>query len=1168
MFSHFFIDRPIFACVVCLIITLLGAVCIPMLPVEQLPDIVPPTIVVNATYPGASARDVVNAVAIPLEESLNGVDNMIYMSTQCTSNGSVSIAVTFAVGTDPDIASVLVQNRAKTAEPLLPEEVRRQGLRVTKRGGEIVCMITLFEKIDEKTGEAAENDDDGTFGGGISGALRKPDRGAKSGQYLANYASLYLRDRLARVAGVGEISMFDRRQFSMRVWLDEDAMTARGLSVQEVQAAIRAQNTQVAAGRVGLAPVPEGIQTNLAVVTLGRLQDVDQFENLILRVDDDGGVLRLKDVALIELGAADYTSESRFNGRMSTGISVAPQAGANVLNVSDGIVNMMESLAETLDRSGLTYAIPFNATDFVKATVSEFWETLFLCVIFVVFTIYIFLQDWRAALIPILTIPVSIIGTFFLIWCFGFSINTMTLFGLILVIGIVVDDAIVVVENTQRLIDEEGLEPHVAAKKSMIQVIGPVVAMVLIMMAVFLPTSMMQGIVGMLYKQFALTIAGAIFISGVCGVTLAPALCAILLRPSIPKEKRFIGFRIFNFFFDNFGNFYLKTVKTMIVVSPVILILWFVLCAVLIHYFTVLPKGFLPNEDQGVIYMEVRLPEGASQERTLEVLERVEKIVAAERVITRSQEYYERGIMQRLRDRFWDSKKTYIESGGIKATITINGFAFGSGQASNLGMAVMPLMPWDERRIEGLFSLDFLPHFITEYLPKVRMDEGLRPAAIQARIEKKLAGIPEARFRLFTPPPIQIGMTSGVAFVLLDERGVDPTVLAAVRDDLSLKAVDMDPIAAMHSPFNPNTPQIYLDIDRDKAMRMGVSLSELFAALQTYLGMAYVNDFNILGRTFRVNVQAKGEYRDSIQSILRMKVKNNNGEMVPIDAFTTMEEISGPQLLTRYNLFPSVSMTGILGPNRSTGEGIAKMEALAQTLPDGYNYDWTGLTYQEKRVGTQTAIFFAVSILFTFLILAAQYESWSSPLIIMMAVPLGVAGSLLAVIVFAILAAGLPAEINYESMTRLVMSAEINLYTQIGLLMMVGLSAKNAVLITEFARHKRVHEGVGLVQAAYEAGRLRLRPIFMTSFAFILGVTPLVWADGAGGYARNAIGNGVFGGLLTETFAGVYVTPVLFVLIQGTAEMCNRYIGAFLHHSRQKAARMAELDEVTLRHGD
>ena len=1144
MFSHFFIDRPIFACVVCLIITLLGIVAFPTLPIEQLPDIVPPTIAVSATYPGASAQDVINAVAIPLEEALNGVDNMIYMSTSCTSNGTMNISITFAVGTDPDIASVLVQNRAKSAEPLLPEEVRRQGIRVNKRGGEIVCTISLFEKdhVNTDKGDDAEN-----FGGGISGALKQKsnrrETGTKTGQYLANYASLYLKDRLTRVPGVGEVSMFDRRQFSMRIWLDVDAMAARGLSVQEVQAAIREQNAQVSAGRIGLEPISDGIQYNLAVVTLGRLADVSQFENMIIRVDDRGGVLRLKDVALIELGAADYTSESRFNGKMATGISIAPQAGANVLKVSDGIVELMQSLEESLARSGLEYAIPFNATDFVRATVHEFWETLILCVIFVVLTIYIFLQDWRAALIPILTIPVSIVGTFFLMWCFGFSINTMTLFGLILVIGLVVDDAIVVVENTQRLIDEEHLDPHTAAKKSMIQVIGPVVAMVLIMMAVFLPTSMMQGIVGKLYQQFALTIAGAIAISGVCAVTFAPALSAILLRPSVPKEKRFIGFRIFNFFFDGFGNFYLRTVKFMIYTAPLTLILWFALVAGLIWAVQALPHGFLPSEDQGVIYMEVRLPEGATMERTTEVLRRVERIVTAEQTIARSDEYYERDLLKKLYDRFWDTKKTYIESGGIKAAMYLNGFAFGSGQASNLGMVIMPLRTWDDRRVEG---------FHIPFLMKNRMDDGLRIPAIKARIEKKLNGIPEATFRLFEPPPIQIGMTNGVAYVLLDERGVDPTVLAAVRDDLAHKAVDNDPIVRMVSSFDPNSPQLYLDIDRDKAKRMGVNLVEINSALATYLGTSYVNDFNILGRTFRVNVQAKGEYRGNIHDVLRVKVKNSRGTMVPLEAFTTVKDVSGPQRLARYNMFPCVTMTGMIHPDRSTGEGIQKMEELSQTLPDGFSYDWTGLTFQEKRVGNQTAIFFAVSVLFTFLILSAQYESWSSPLIIMMAVPLGVAGSLTAVVLFAWHAGTQP---------------EINLYTQIGLLMMVGLSAKNAVLITEFARHRREH-GAGLFQAAYEAGRLRLRPIFMTSFAFIFGVVPLVWADGAGGYSRNAIGNGVFGGLFMETMVGVYVTPVLFVLIQGSAEWFNRYISAFIHHSRMKAEREAGLEEIIVRHGD
>ncbi|MDR3234278.1 MAG: efflux RND transporter permease subunit [Planctomycetaceae bacterium] len=1147
MFSHFFIDRPVFACVICLVITLLGAVSVPSLPVEQFPDIVPPTIMVIATYPGASAEDVANAVAIPLEEQLNGVDNMIYMDSQCTSDGSLRITVAFEVGTDPDIASVLVQNRVKMAEPLLPDEVRRLGIKVIKRVNNFVCFVNLIEKMQgdadgnnavnnagSKTPDSVQSSQPAVRGG-ISGAAAAAEeaekKGTKSGPYLANYASLYLKDRLARVDGVGEVMVFDQRLFSMRVWLDEDAMAARGISVQEVYGVIQEQNVQVAAGRIGLEPVPEGVQTNLAVVTLGRLKEVSQFENLVLKVDELGGVLRLKDIATIELGAADYTTEARYNGRMATGMAIAPRAGANSLKVSANVVKLMESLKESIGRSGLEYKIPFNATDFVQATVDEFVETLCLCVLFVIFTVFIFLQDWRAALIPTLTIPVSIVGTFFLMWCFGFSINTMTLFGLILVIGIVVDDAIVVVENTQRIIDTEHLDGKAAAKKSMIQVMGPVVATVLVMMAVFLPTSMMQGIVGRLYKQFALTIAGSVGISGICGVTLAPALCAILLRPSIPKNRRKIWFRLFNFCFDGFAAVYLKTVKSMIYIAPVIFLLWCGLIYVLLWTVSTLPSGFLPNEDQGVIMMEVKLPEGASKERTAEILDRVEKLVRTQQTVNRSEDYYKRSLTTKIYERFWDKKKTYIESGGIKAAMYIGGFSFISGNGSNLGMVIMPLDTWKKRR-----------------------DDGLRIPAIQARLQVGLNKIAEAQFQMITPPPIQgLGMATGISYVLLDERGVEPTVLASVMEDLKYKAVDADPIVAAMTPFNPNSPRLFLDIDRDKAKRMGLSLGEVFAALQSYLGTAYVNDFNVFGRTYRVNMQAKGEYRDNVQDVLRIKVKNNKGTMVPLEAFTTLRETSGPQLLTRYNMFPSAAFTGILRPDRSTSEGIAKMEELSRSLPDGFSYDWTGVTFQEKRVGNQTAIFFAVSVLFAFLILAAQYESWAAPLIIMMAVPLGVAGSLTAVVLFAMHAGNMP---------------EINLYTQIGLLMMVGLSAKNAILITEFARERR-ESGVPLVQAAYEAGRLRLRPIFMTSFAFILGVLPLVWADGAGSNARNAIGDGVFGGLLMETFVGVYVTPVLFVLIMGIAEYFGKYINAFLDYSRAKAQRRsAELDEINLRRGD
>ncbi|MGL4595220.1 MAG: efflux RND transporter permease subunit [Thermoguttaceae bacterium] len=1159
MISHFFIDRPIFACVVCLIITLLGAVSIPSLPIEQFPEIAPPTITVTAQYPGASAEDVVNAVAIPLEQQINGVDDMIYMSTSCTSDGSMTITISFEVGTNPDIASVLVQNRVKMAEPKLPEDVRRYGVAVEKRATNFICFMSLFQKHNEdakneRDGKVNENEpkdatnskqssDVNTHGVGISGALAKAEAeheaekeaekndsnnstngshadkdSAKSGQYLANYASLYLKDRLARVKGVGQVMMFDTRDFSMRIWLDEDAMAAREVSVQEVHQAIREQNMQVAAGRIGVSPVPEGIQTNLAIVTLGRLADVTQFENIILRVDNAGRSLRLKDIAVIELGAASYTMECRYAGQMATALGVSMRSGANALDVADRTLALMAEMKESINRSGLEYAITYNATDFIKATVLEFVETLVLCVLFVVLTVYIFLQDWRAALIPTLTIPVSIVGTFFLMSVFDFSINTMSLFGLILVIGIVVDDAIVVVENTQRIIDEEHLDGHSAAKKSMNEVIGPVIATVLVMMAVFLPTAMMQGIIGTLYKQFALTIAGAVAISGICGVVLAPALCAILLRPSIPANKKFIGFRIFNFFFDGFGWIYLKTVKTMIFFAPLILILWFVLVGGLVLAMKFLPSGFLPNEDQGVIFCELRLPEGASQERTAAVLDHIETIFEYEKTIRHNE-------------------KGEIISGGIKSGLFINGFSFMSGQASNLALCIIPLKPWKERK-----------------------EKALKPQAIIERLKLKFNSVVEGEIQMFTPPPIMgLGMATGVSYELLDERDAGPYVLAQVMADLKNKATAPDgdgiPVGTIVfaiTPFNPNAPRLYLDIDRDKAKRMGLSFNEVSAALQTNLATAYINDFNKFGRTFRVNAQAKGEYRASIENVLMMKVKNKQGTMVPLSAFVKMHEISGPQLLTRFNLFPSASFTGIVRGDKSTGQAMEKLKEVSKTLPDGFGFDWSGMSFQQNRVGNQMTTIFFLSIAFAFLILAAQYESWSTPLIIMMAVPLGVAGAISAVVLFAIFGGSL---------------MEVNIYTQIGLLLIVGLSAKNAILITEFAKEKRDH-GMPLVQAAYEAGRLRLRPIFMTSFAFILGVVPLVVANGAGANSRNAIGNCVFGGLFMETMVGVYVTPVLFVLIQGSAEMISKRINAALAHSREKAKRHAEIEEVNLRHGD
>ncbi|MDR1923085.1 MAG: efflux RND transporter permease subunit, partial [Planctomycetaceae bacterium] len=965
MFSHFFIDRPIFSCVVCLVITLLGIVSMPNLPIEQFPDIVPPTIAINATFPGASAEDVANTVAIPLEQQLNGVDDMIYMETQCTSDGTMSITVSFEVGTDPNIASVLVQNRVKAAEPLLPDEVRRNGVRVDKRSSNFVCFLSLFEKppSNDNPNKATDN-----AGGVLAGeeSLLAQSGGTKSGPYLANYASLYIKDRLARVKDVGEVRTFDNRDFSMRIWLNEDIMAARAISVQDVHRAIAEQNVQVPAGRIGVSPVPEGIKTNLVIVAKGRLKEVVEFENIILRVEGNGEVVKLKDIARVELGAANYTMESRYNGKMSTGMAIAPRSGANAIEVAGNVIKELNSLKDSLSRAGLECEVTFNATDFISATVDEFAETLILCVAFVVFTVFMFLQDWRAALIPTLTIPVSIVGTFFLMSMFGFSINTMTLFGLILVIGIVVDDAIVVVENTQRIIDEEHLDGITAAKKSMVQVIGPVVATVLVMMAVFVPTAMMQGIVGRLYQQFALTIAGAIGISGICGLTLAPSLCAILLRPSVPKSKRLLPFRVFNFFFDGFRVFYLATVRRFISVAPLMLILWFTLVFGLIYIMKSLPSGFLPNEDQGAIFLETKLPEGASQERTRAALKLVEQMIDRQRVIKK------------------DADGNII-SGGVQSAMLINGFSFFSGAGSNHGMAIIRLAPWKDRKAKEL-----------------------KPSVIISRLEADLKyAVPEAAFTLTTPPPIMgLGMSTGVSYVLLDERDVGPNVVASVAEDLkdkmSQEKVEGGMPLFVHTmaPFNPRSPRLFLDIDREKVKRMGVDLTEVFAALASTLGTAYINDFNVFGRTYRVNVQAEGIFRDNVNDVYTLKVRNNEGTMVPLSSFVNVREISGPQLLTRYNLFPSAALTGIVHPLHSTSEGVEKMEELSKQLPDGFSYAWTGITFQEKRAGSQALVFFGISILFAFLILAAQYESWSSPLIIMMAVPLGIAGSVSAVFFF------------------------------------------------------------------------------------------------------------------------------------------------------------------------
>ncbi len=1118
MFAHFFINRPVFACVISLLIILIGLVSVFTLPVAQFPDIVPPTVSIRTSYPGANAEDVVNSVCIPIEQVVNGVDDMIYINSSCASDGSCTITVTFEVGTDPDMATVNVQNRVKQAEPVLPEEVRRQGVNVQKRASNFVMFLSIIDSVTMKTqlenkkvgpkkekhegllervarllgmiSDETEEDDLSARLSEEAKAEEAEDVGyteVKDAVYLSNYTNLYIKDTLARVDGVGDVMVFDTKTFSMRLWLDPEIMAARKISVQEILAVLREQNVQVASGRIGESPVPAGQVTNIPILTLGRLADVEQFGNIVLRTGSDTQVLKLKDVAVVELGSLSYAAGSRMDGVSACALAVAQRPGANSLTVAHDVLKEMRAMRKEMRRNGLDFFVVFNATKFVEVSILEVVETLILAVIFVVATVYVFLQDWRAALIPTLTIPVSLIGAFFFMMMFGFTINTLTLFGLILVIGIVVDDSIVVVENTQRIIDEERCDPKTAAHKSMDQVAGPVVATALVLMSVFIPTAMIGGIVGQIYKQFALTIASAVGISGLCAMTLSPALCAIFLRHSVDPHKKFFGFRIFNFCFDTLAAAYLFVVKRMIFGSLIMLLLWFGLIFVLYQAMTSLPTGFLPNEDQGGIFVDVKLPDGASMERTENVVRRVQDIV------------------DRISAETGDS---------VAHKMMITGYSMmDSAASSNAASGILSLSPWDERPTADTSA-----------------------EAIAAKLNAAFGEIPEAKVQVFVPPPIMgLGMANGLALQLLDKRPFGNDILATTAQDVIVQAT-----ADVREPtgtvmfgmcnFSTNYPRYYLDIDREKLKKMGISLNETFASLQANFGSVYVNDFNVFNRVFRVMMIAKGEFRQDGEQILDYRVKNAEGKMVPFRSFATLRDEVGPLMLTRYNLYPSAAVTLMVRPDKSTGQGIERVEEICNALPDGFGYDWSGMTYQEKNVGSSTQIIFALSIIFSFLVLCAQYESWSTPIIIMMAVPLGVAGSLAGVVCRALIDGSIP---------------EINIYTQIGLVLMVGLSAKNAILITEFARDRR-REGSGIAQAAYEAGRLRLRPIMMTSYAFILGVLPLVFAKGAGAAGRQAIGTAVFGGMLTETMVGIFVTPVLFVLLQTVSEWTESLINSAL----------------------
>lgn len=1030
MISHFFINRPIFALVVSLVIMLIGGISIPFLPVEQTPNITPPTVVVEANYPGASAQVVAETVAVPVEQKVNGVENMIYLQSKCTSDGKMELTVTFNVGTDIDMATVLVQNRVSEAMPQLPEEVKREGVVVKKKSTNIVLMVNLFS----------------------------PD-GSYDEIQLSNYTTINIKDVLSRIDGVGEVQVMGAKDYGMRIWLDPDKLKNRGLTTTDVVDAIREQNVQVAAGQIGAPPSPQGQIFQYTVNTLGRLSDVEQFEQLILKVGDDGSVLRVKDVARVELGAQNYNWYVNLDGKPSIAVAIYQLPGANALQIADGVRSEMERLSSDFP-AGVDYTIAYDTTRFVTASISEVIETLFIAVILVVLTVYVFLQDFRTTVIPATTIPVALIGTFAALMAMGMSINTLSLFGLVLAIGIVVDDAIVVVENTMRLIDDEGLSAQEATKKAMDEVTGPVIATTLVLLAVFVPTAMMGGITGRLYQQFAITISVATIFSSINALTLSPALCGILLRPS--PEKRGAFFTAFNKYFDYTTDGYMGWVNLFVRRLAMVTLVFVALLVMMGWGFARVPGGFLPDEDQGYVIVSVQLPDGATLERTENVMKQVDQIVA--------------------------------ETPGVANRIVVGGYSpLESVVVPSAGAVFVVLEPWEERT-----------------------GQEEQVGAILRSLMGRFQGIEEASCLAFNPPPISgLGNAGGFEFQLQDRGNAGLVVLEQVGLDLVFRG-NADPVLTrMNSSFRGRVPQLYLEVDRTKAKRLGIPLTSIFSTLQAYLGSAYVNDFNKFGRTYRVMIQADHEFRNKIQDIRKLEVRDNDGQMIPLATLLTVSNTAGPQTVFRFNLYPSSTITGQADVGYASGQAITAMEQLASTtLPPSMSYEWSGVTYQQLEAGNQAPFIFGLASVFVFLFLAAQYESWSIPFAVMLSIPMALLGGIALTGIF-----------SYDN----------NVYTQIGFVLLIGLSAKSAILIVEFAK-QRHEEGLSIIEAAVEAARLRFRAILMTALSFILGVFPLVIASGAGAGSRRALGTAVFGGMLAATVIGVFLIPVLYVVIQSLSE--------------------------------
>jgi multidrug efflux pump len=1046
--SRFFIDRPVFAGVLSVLIFVVGLLAVRVLPISEYPEVVPPQVVVRAQYPGANPKVISETVATPLEESINGVEDMLYFGSQTTTDGVMTLTVTFALGTDPDKAQQLVQNRVSQAEPRLPEEVRRLGVTTVKSSPDLLMVVHLLS----------------------------PDSRYDI-TYLRNYAVLNVKDRLARIRGVGQIQLSGSGDYSMRVWLDPQKIAEHGLSASDVVNEIRAQNIQAAAGVVGASPSLPGLDYQLSINAQGRLQDEEQFGDIIVKTGVNGEITRLRDIARIELGAADYALRSLLNNKPAVAILVRQSPGSNAIEIADKVRAEMADIKANMP-DGADFKIVYDTTQFVRASIDAVVHTLIEAVLLVVLVVVLFLQTWRASIIPLAAVPVSIVGTFAVLHVLGFSINALSLFGLVLAIGIVVDDAIVVVENVERNI-EKGLSPREATYRAMQEVSGPIIAIALVLVAVFIPLAFISGLTGQFYKQFAVTIAISTVISAINSLTLSPALAALLLRDHhAPKDwltrvmDTLFGwlFRRFNTVFHRGSNAYGNGVRRAISTKALMMVVYVVLLGATGFLFKTVPGGFVPVQDKQYLVGYAQLPDAATLDRTEEVIRKISEI----------------GLKQ-------PGVINAVEFPGF----SINGFT----NSSNAGVVFMGLAPFEERR-----------------------DPSLSAGAIARELNQQFAAIPEAVIAVFPPPPVQgLGTIGGFKLQIEDQAGLGYEALDQATRSFLAKARTAPELTGLFSSFAINVPQLYADLDRAKARQLGVPVSEVFSTLQIYLGSVYVNDFNKFGRTYSVRVQADAPFRARADDIGFLKVRSKSGEMVPLTALLNIQRSVGPERATRYNGFLAADINGRAAPGYSSGQAQAAIERIAaETLPKGFRIEWTELTYQEILAGNSGILVFPIAILLVFLVLAAQYESLALPVAIILIVPL----ALLAALIGVWWTAG-----------------DNNVFTQIGLIVLVGLSAKNAILIVEFARELEF-DGRTPVEAAIEASRLRLRPILMTSLAFIMGVVPLVTSTGAGAEMRTAMGVAVFSGMIGVTVFGLFLTPVFYVLVRRLVG--NRPLG---HHT-------------------